>query len=120
MWYDDPIFDGAEEVFSGMLVQGDEWRRVQRIKEDGCRRIVKVAGTTFRRSEVEAAVNESKVAVIREMNNPHDANALRVELGGLHVGYIPRSSQSLVSPDSTLRLFKVGVDPQPYVWICVS
>ena len=29
-------------------------------------------------------------ALVREPDNPHDPNAIRVEVGGLYLGYVPR------------------------------
>ena len=77
--------------------------------------IVKVSGTTFRRESVKAAIDKKDVVIVPEPENPHDANALRVEVGGFHVGYIPRSCKP-ISPKS-IALFKSGLDPQPHVWL---
>lgn len=107
-WYDDPIFDH----------EGEEWRRLQRLKEAGMQ-IVKVAGTTFRREGVKAAIHKTDVAIIPEPNNPHDSNALRVEVGGFHVGYIPRNCNKPISPES-ISLFKSGLEPQPHVWLACA
>ena len=32
-WYDDPLFDDAEAILGGKRVRGDDWRRLQWLKE---------------------------------------------------------------------------------------
>ena len=32
-WYDDPIFDDANELYECYFVRGDGWRLLQRLKE---------------------------------------------------------------------------------------
>jgi hypothetical protein len=33
-WTDDPVFDHALEIFDGRRFYGDDWRRLQRLRED--------------------------------------------------------------------------------------
>ena len=48
-WFDDPVFDNAEEEFGGKLFVGDEWRTLQYWKEvRGMRDLIRVAGTSVR------------------------------------------------------------------------
>ena len=37
-------------------------------------------------------------ALVREPDNPHDPNAIRVELGGLYLGYVPRQIAKKLAP----------------------
>ena len=37
-------------------------------------------------------------ALVREPDNPHDPNAIRVELAGLYLGYVPRQIAKNLSP----------------------
>ena len=37
-------------------------------------------------------------ALVREPNNPHDPNAIRVEIGGLYLGYVPRNIAEDLAP----------------------
>jgi single-stranded-DNA-specific exonuclease len=37
-------------------------------------------------------------ALVREPNNPHDPNAIRVELAGLYLGYLPRHIAKDLAP----------------------
>ena len=37
-------------------------------------------------------------ALVREPNNPHDPNAIRVELAGLYLGYVPRDIAKDLAP----------------------
>lgn len=59
---------------------------------------VSVAGVTFEGrqavlaelSRTQAKGEELACELVREPDNPHDANAIKVLLNGKHVGYIPR------------------------------
>jgi len=37
-------------------------------------------------------------AMVREPDNKHDPNAIRVELGGKYLGYIPRDMAKILAP----------------------
>jgi hypothetical protein len=37
-------------------------------------------------------------ALVREPDNPHDPNAIRVELAGLYLGYVPRNIANDLAP----------------------
>jgi hypothetical protein len=38
-------------------------------------------------------------ALVREPDNPHDPNAVRVELAGLYLGYVPRHIAQDLAPE---------------------
>jgi len=38
-------------------------------------------------------------ALIRESDNPHDQNAIRVEIGGKYLGYVPRDIAQNLAPE---------------------
>ncbi len=38
-------------------------------------------------------------ALVREPDNPHDPNAIRVELAGLYLGYVPRYIAKDLAPE---------------------
>ena len=46
-WYNDPVFDDMTEVIDGREFQGDDWRRMMRLKEKANVEVVPVAGVTF-------------------------------------------------------------------------
>lgn len=87
----------------------DRWRQVAEVKvnpttlhhwpQNGDRQ--RVAGCDFRQSEIKkamllinAAPGTKRVkgvaALVLDNNNPHDKKAVRVEVQGLHVGYLPK------------------------------
>ena len=119
-WYEDPIHNDAQEVFCGKLFRGDDWRRLQRMKEAGLvQEIIGVAGTTFHRDAVKNSLGkEEEVVIIPEPENAFDRAALRVEVDGNKVGYVPRGRR--LSPGSSLRVIKSGLEPQPHVWLAVG
>jgi hypothetical protein len=115
MWYDDPIFDDTEEVVDGKRFRGDDWRRLMRVKEaNPAAKVISVAGVTYRRAAIEKMTSSTAI-LVPEPDNKHDPNAIRVEVGGQHVGYVPRGAS--VSPQHA-PVMKWGVDP-PFVWIAV-
>ena len=117
-WYDDPLFDDAEETYRGKLFRGEAWRALQWSKARGVREVVSVAGTTFRSHAVEALRDKPKAAtLVAEPDNPHDPKAVRVEVGGTHVGYLPRGMA--LAPDATVHVVKCGAEPAPHVWLAV-
>ena len=50
-------------------------------------------------------------ALVREPDNPHDQNAIRVELAGLYLGYVPRYIAKDLAPqmDAGKNLFAMFV-----------
>jgi hypothetical protein len=40
----------------------------------------------------------SPLALVREPDNPHDANAIAVHAGGAHVGFVPRELAAEIAP----------------------
>ena len=54
---------------------------------------------------------------MREPSNPHDPRALRIEIAGEHVGYVPRGV--CVKPSADVRVIKIGLAPMPHVWVAV-
>jgi len=50
-------------------------------------------------------------ALVREPDNPHDPNAIRVELAGLYLGYVPRHIAKDLAPqmDGGRRLMALFV-----------
>jgi hypothetical protein len=119
-WFEDPTFDSAEERFCGKLFKGEAWRALQFLRARGLvKEVVSVAGTTFHGQAVDSIKGKPKaVSIVPEPDNPHDPNALRIEVGGAHVGYVPRGKP--ISPDAKVNLLKWGVEPTPHVWLAVS
>ena len=117
-WFDDPAFDNAAEVYAGKYFCGDDWRRLQSAKEKGLDEIISVAGVTFRPDSVENAMGKSGIALIPEPENPYDKGAIRVEVEGTHVGYIPKGRP--ISPKVNAQVLKIGMRPMPHVWIAVG
>ena len=58
----------------------------------------------------------SRMALVREAMDV-DPHALRVEVGGVHVGYVPRTHNQTLSPETKVWVVKTGVDPKPHVWL---
>ena len=118
-WFEDPIFDNAEERFCGKLFKGESWRALQFLRDRGLvKDVIFVAGTTFRRDAVKGVQHHSKVKLEPEPTNQHDPNALKVVVSGEHVGYIPRDKP--ISPCARVNLLKWGMDPTPHVWLAVA
>ena len=118
-WWDDAFYDNEEEIFCGKLFGGLDWRKLQEMKAYGeANEVFSVAGTTFHRDAVEAAQGKTDIAIIPEPENKFDPAALRVEVGGAHVGYVPRGKK--LSPDDKLRVMKAGMKPVPHVWLAVG
>jgi hypothetical protein len=118
-WWDDATLDNEAEVFCGKLFRGLEWRRLQEMKAyNEAKEVFCVAGTTFHRGAVKAAQGKTSVSIIPEPENKFDPAALRVEVGGCHVGYVPRGKK--LSPDDKLRVIKSGMEPMPHVWLAVG
>lgn len=73
-----------------------------------------IVGMNFRNSEgrVQALQPGHPVRLVREPNNPHDANAVAVYVDGAHVGYIPKKSNVALAafidqtgaPDATMAM----------------
>lgn len=117
-WFEDPAFDDTAEVYAGKYFHGDDWRRLQQAKEQGLREVISVAGVTFHRGNVEQVIGKHGVALIPEPDNPHDDGAIRVEVAGKHVGYIPKGRP--ISPQANAQVLKIGMVPQPHVWLAVG
>ena len=118
-WYNDPVFDDMTEVIDGREFQGDDWRRMMRLKEKANVEVVPVAGVTFHKDALKTAMAcmPSAPALIPEPTNPHDSNAIRIEINDQHVGYVPRGKP--ISPESRAHICKWSLDP-PHVWLAVE
>ena len=121
-WTDDPVFDTAwEDVGGGVIVRGDAWRRLQRLREEhGCAgEVLRVAGPTFRADAVHHAASHGgdDVRVVPEPTNAADTNARKVVVSGSHVGYLPRGCALSSGP---VRLLCVGTAPVPHCWLFVG
>ena len=116
-WTDDPAFDDALEIFDGRRFYGDDWRRLQRLREDApIARVIGVAGTCHHAPAIARAVQQGvgEAALVPEPENPHDAKAVRVLLDGAHhVGHLPRGS---AVPTTRVRVCHIG----PGVWLAVD
>jgi hypothetical protein len=116
-WFDDPIYDNEEAKVGNKVVRGDDWRRLQALRANGVMgEMITVAGTTFHAEAVKRA--KGCVALVREPTNVYDPNAVRVEIGGEHVGYVPRGTT--VSPDAVAHVLKMGMLPKPHVWLLLE
>ena len=125
LWFEDPIFDTTEETENGKAVRGDDWRRLMCLREQAAARgakgeMVAVAGTTFRAGAIERVLRrggggQDSVRLVPEPENPHDRAAVRVEINGEHVGYIPRGKA--LPLQATAQVVKMGAFQAPYVWL---
>ena len=117
-WFDDPCLDDTEEEYEGHSFKGDSWRALMHAKENGMS-LIRVAGTTYRPESIEKALSRSspKVSLAAEPTNPHDPEAVRVNVEGCHVGYIPRKRR--IAPHARATICKWGLKPQPHIWLAV-
>ena len=64
--------------------------------------IIKLAGVTIDDAQENikkfGCKDIGSFALVREPDNPHDPNAIRVELAGLYLGYVPRDIAKDLAP----------------------
>ena len=79
------------------------------------RHIIKLAGVTIDDAQENikkfGCEDIGSFALVREPDNPHDPNAIRVELAGLYLGYVPRHIAKDLAPqmDAERRLIALFV-----------
>jgi hypothetical protein len=101
-WYPD---DGGEVWLSGYQlvdpVSGSYLARDAPLLAERGLRVSGVAGTQFRPGALdsEALAPGAALELRREPGNPHDANAIAVHAGGVHVGFVPRELAAEVAPE---------------------
>ena len=102
------------EAVCGVVVAGEAWRRLQSLREThgSPKSVLRVAGVTFRKDALAAVVDDA-CEFVPEPSNPHDPAAIRVEVGGQHVGYVPRGVPLAAGNP---RLLSIGTI-YPHVWI---
>jgi hypothetical protein len=97
-WRESPSEDFAE-TFAWHVTQNPRITLARGFLDGDGSFSVKVAGTSYRQKSLERiagergwhAIETDVVAtIVLENGNPHDANAVRVEIFGLQVGYLPR------------------------------
>ena len=122
MWFDDLCFDNFEEVFCGRLFAGEDWRRVQHLKEaHQVENLMCVAGCSFYTKELEESLRRAnkegfKIRIEAEPDSTFDKNAKRVTMNGLKVGYVPRDHK--LGKCGTFHVARYGLnDKQSYVWL---
>ena len=100
-WYPD---DGGEVWLSGYQlvdpVSGSYLARDAPLLAERGLRVSGVAGTQFRPGALdsEALAPGGVLELRREPGNPHDANAIAVHAGGVHVGFVPRELAAELAP----------------------
>lgn len=84
------------------------------------RDLIPVAGTSFKAVGVMKVMQSTstETTLQPEPTNPHDKEAVKVLVGGQEVGYVPRGKR--VSPDACVSVFRMGMEPHPYVWLAVG
>ena len=101
-------------------MSGEAWRRLQALRHahGDPKSVLRVAGVTFRQDALEAVRRDAsgECAFVPEPSNPADPAAVRVEVGGKHVGYVPRGTH--VDAAATPRLLSIGTT-YPHVWIAL-
>lgn len=97
-WLESPSEDFAE-TFAWHVTQNPRITLARGFLDGDGSFWVPVAGTSYRQAALERLVgqrewhaknNDVVATIILENGNPHDANAVRVEIYGEHVGYLPR------------------------------
>lgn len=68
--------------------------------------VFKILGMKYtgNQSVVEDIMPDDSVLLIPEPENPHDENAIRVELNGVKIGYVARSDAQHILPLMETRL----------------
>lgn len=115
---------------AGKLLLGDAARRYKIARDHAATRGLKLrflatSGTSFRAAAISQVVRRSTSRIVGhaalharlvpEPGNAYDRRALRVEVAGEHVGYVPRGT--CVKPSAAVRVIKVGMEPVPHVWL---
>jgi len=123
-WFDDPCFDHEAETVGAYTLTGDAWRRLQSLRERGvaCSRVIAVAGVTFRKQAIEQALREGAgtASLEAEPQNRYDKHAIKVCLGGKHVGYVPASmAAQMCAPSLTPYVCSIAGGSTPHVWLVV-
>jgi len=121
-WYDDPVFDSMRETIDGYVFEGDDWRRLMGLRERGNVRIIHVAGVTFRLESLKTAMEtpgHPTAFLVADPTNRHDKNAIKVMVNGQHVGFVPKSCNTDISPDASVHVAKMSSDP-PHVALVVE
>jgi hypothetical protein len=101
-WYPD---DGGQVWLSGYQlvdpVSGSYLARDAPLLAERGLRVSGVAGTQFRPGALdsEALAPGGALALRREPANEHDANAIAVDAGGVHVGFVPRELAGELAPE---------------------
>ena len=101
-WYPD---DGGQVWLSGYQlvdpVSGSYLARDAPLLAERGLRVSGVAGTQFRPGALDsdALAPGSLLALRREPGNEHDANAIAVDAGGEHVGFVPREIAAELAPE---------------------
>ena len=121
-WYDDPWFDTFEEIVDGKVLRGNEWRRYMYFKEKQNHKLetLSVAGVSLRIPALIKAIEKGakRVAFVPEPTNKHDAQAIRIEIEGQHVGYVPKAKR-LKKADTKGHVLKCSADP-PQVLLAIA
>ena len=117
-WYEDPIFDNTQDSFCRKNFYGDDWRRLQCLKEE-CKvqHLICLAGTSFYQEGIQLASEKRglDIKLVAE-DNKFDPNATRVDVNGETVGYIPKGMS--VNLRQKYHMVKWGFDTKkPHVWI---
>jgi hypothetical protein len=100
-WYPD---DGGEVWLSGyQLVDPETGSYLARDAPFLVERGLHVSGVAGARHHAEALAADalapgSPLTLVREADNPHDANAIAVHGGGAHVGFVPRELAAALAP----------------------
>ena len=113
-WTDDPIFDNETEAVGDVIVRGDAWRSLQRLREEfGCAGdVMRVAGVTHY-----VGGRYGRVELIPEPTHPTDPNAIRVHIDGVHVGHVPRNR---VVPPGPIRVLAARAPPRTFCWLFIA
>jgi hypothetical protein len=101
-WYPD---DGGQVWLSGYQlvdpVSGSYLARDAPLLVERRLRVSGVAGTQFRPGALDsdALAPGAVLDLRREPANAHDANAIAVDAGGLHIGFVPRELAAELAPE---------------------
>ena len=106
------------EVVNGKRLTGDTLKKWHRLKAYGAERLVSVAGVSFKKDALSRVLADGIATLdfVPEPENQYDPNARRVELNGVHVGYLPWNSPAV----TRAQVLVAEAEKMHYVWLAVA
>lgn len=107
-----PVWGGRfkDGKLTGLNLLGKEWMKLALDADLVAFKTFKVAGVSFLKKNVLRAMNSSdgSVSLVPEPDNIHDSNAVKVMVGEIHIGYVPRGMAQDIDINAKYELEKIG------------